>query len=112
MTAHERIEAAIAARDKATPGPWDVDVFEGNEIIVANGTFLAKLWLRKNWDTESNATLIAAAPDLATEVIRLRKWQQEAVRWLEGARATMELVGAPKDMKDTIDRLIAEAQGD
>ena len=44
------------------------------------------------------------------EIARLQKWQQEAVRWLVGARTTMELVGAPKDMKNTIDRLIAEAQ--
>ena len=50
--------------------------------------------------------------ECADEIERLRKWQQEAVRWLEGARATMELVGAPKDMKNTIDRLIAEAKGD
>lgn len=46
------------------------------------------------------------------DMIKLRKWQSEAVHWLEGARAIMNLVGAPKDMKDAIDRLIAEAQED
>ena len=106
MTTKERINTAIAARDKATPGPWDVDVFEGNEIIVANGTFLAKLWLRKNWDTESNATLIAAAPDLVDEVIRLREWQQEALKWLEREAKEYTILPPPE-----LDRLIAEAKG-
>jgi len=48
--------------------------------------------------------------ECANEIERLRKWQQEAACWLRGIRTTMVLVGTPKDKKDALDRLIAEAQ--
>lgn len=65
----DKITAALAALDKATPGPWDA--YHVND---------KGLWcVAKNESgvtvdpSVSNATLIAAAPDLVDEVIRLRK---------------------------------------
>ena len=109
MTSKERIEAAIAARPQATPGPLKV-VFKGAIDKYTVEKQEGGIHKQLAYCGRADALLFAAAPDLVDEVVRLRKWQQEAVRWLEGARATMELVGAPKDMKNTIDRLIAEAQ--
>ena len=71
MTSKERINAAIKVRGMATPGPWSIDSSRddtGNERLV----------IRKpssNTDREwiSNITIIAAAPDLVDEVVKLRK---------------------------------------
>ena len=63
---------------------------------------------------------IDAAPDLVDEVIRLRKWQQEAVRWLEEGRVPLLesiILWSGTRRKEMfrnrlgeLDRLIAEAK--
>lgn len=65
MTTAERIEAAIAARGKATPGPWRVDRY-GKIKSPKNSVYVGMVW------ASANISIIAAAPDLVDEVIRLR----------------------------------------
>lgn len=119
MTSEERISAALAALDRATLGPWhsliqslilgqgggffsicgnqldaygrEVEVCEIND--VANGSY--------------DADLIAAAPDLAREVVRLREWQKKAVPYLEGITFTQSKVLYPE-----VYRLLGEAEED
>ena len=110
MTVHERIDAAIAARARATPGPWEALLSKGMVYGHTSGSPVSVSGI--SWPAEpaeANTILIAAAPDLVDEVVRLRAWQHEAVRWLEGGRTIMDVVGAPKDMKNALIRLIAEA---
>lgn len=64
--------------DEATPGPWDL--FHVPEIPVAGITSrtgdICKMSNHYEWrggETVTNARLIAAAPDLAAEVLRLRE---------------------------------------
>ena len=122
-----RITAALEAADKATPGPWVV----GGKYTVRT-TKSSSDWIcrvrdihHRHSDEEdsSNATLIAAAPDMAAEIVKLRKWQSEAVRWLqavsEDAARYLEIYRnseyrtmvpiIEKNIID-IDRLIAEAK--
>ena len=74
-SAQERIDAAIAAREKATPGPWEAyHVSDHGLWCIAkteNGVVIAP--------SNYNAAIIAAAPDLADEVARLRK-ENAAIR--------------------------------
>ena len=115
MTTRERIDAAIAARDKATPGPLKV-VFKGTigKYAVENQEGSAHRQLA--YCGHADALLFAAAYDLVDEVIRLRKWQSEAVPYLNIASA--RLMPKPLDFIrfnnaiDDIDRLIAEAEGE
>ena len=107
-----RIEAALAALDKVTPGPWSVIYGAGDDYseVIANPRrlFVADV------ETKDDATLIAAAPDLAAEVIRLRKWQSEAVLKLRGYHAVRRRCFCDycKDEMKTLNRLIAEAEGE
>lgn len=120
MTAHERIEAAIAARSQATPGPFEV-VFRGTlgmySVRKTDGSVHKQLAYCGFFD----ASLFAAAPDLVDEVILLRKWQQEALPYLhreiEQCKNVLgigicecEKCTAAKIRGKQINRLIAEAQ--
>lgn len=123
-----RITAALEAADKATPGPWELfeDIFLTQpDIQDRNGRSVATVRLpypMNEVTRSSNATLIAAAPDLAAEVVRLRKWQSKAVDYLDYARGYfLEKVtiweGRDREKMyqtdlDEVDRLIAEAQGE
>ena len=120
MTARERIDAAIAARDKATPGPWEVVFIKDSSfgyVIYGDTGDIGRLISHSRG---RDLRLIAAAPDLVDEVIRLRKWQQEAVRWLGEARIPLleQIVlwsdrGREEMYRNqlvALDRLIAEAQ--
>ena len=122
-----RITAALEAADKATPGPWVV----GGKYTVRT-TKSSSDWIcrvrdihHRHSDEEdsSNATLIAAAPDMAAEIVKLRKWQSEAVEWVQQAAANRSsLIKTWRELKLTklipdiekniidIDRLIAEAK--
>ena len=100
-----RITAALEAADKATPGPWVV----GGKYTVRT-TKSSSDWIcrvrdihHRHSDEEdsSNATLIAAAPDMAAEIVKLRKWQSEAVKLIDGCLAM------PSELAD---RLIKEAE--
>ena len=114
----DRITAALEAADKATPGPWVIYDLTG--VATKSNIGIAECWVRKDWDTEANATLIAAAPDMASEIVKLRKWQSEAADYLGEARAyyadKAELwKGRDREKQyqlhvDVIDRLIAEAK--
>lgn len=86
MTARERIDAAIAARDKATPGPLEV-VFKGTigKYVVEKQE--SGVHRQLAYCGLSDALLIAAAPDLVDEVIRLRKEVVEYQMALAGAEA-------------------------
>lgn len=114
MTAHERIEAAIAARDKATPGPLKV-VFKGTIDKYTVEKQEGGVHKQLAYCGYSDARLIAAAPDLVDEVIRLRKWQSEATEWLQIDKKRIENEENCKVLQpyiDWLDRLIAEAQED
>ena len=117
-----RITAALEAADKATPGPWVV----GGKYTVRT-TKSSSDWIcrvrdihHRHSDEEdsSNATLIAAAPDMAAEIVKLRKWQSEAVEQLKAIQKLINpkvrIFGQVVTMYDSkptvIDRLIAEAK--
>lgn len=71
MNSSDRVEAALAALPKATPGPWHQGPYYQTDVESAQGTICEC----KPFETvrgRTNAILIAAAPDLAAEVIRLR----------------------------------------
>lgn len=72
MTAQERIEAAIAARDKATPEPLEV-VFKGTIGKYTVEKQEGGVHKQLAYCGYSDALLFAAAPDLVDEVVRLRK---------------------------------------
>lgn len=123
MTAHERIDAAIAARSQATPGPWEALLSKGMVYGHTSGSPVSVSGI--SWPAEpaeANTILIAAAPDLVDEVIRLRKWQQEALPWLEeGLVPLLERIylwyGRGREemyrkQLGELTRLIAEAQED
>lgn len=123
MTAHERIEAAIAALEKATPGEWTIRkrVDNSGDYPFPDYDILAVAeWgpqgVAEAHQNPFNAALIAAAPDLVDEVIRLRKWQSEAVGILKSDNLYL-FKGSLSEKEyqinlDTMDRLIAEAQED
>ena len=114
-----RIRAVLEAADKATPGPWDaVHVNDKGLWCICkavNGVVISP--------STDNASLIAAAPDMAAEIVKLRKWQSEAVEWVQQAAANRSsLIKTWRELKLTklipdiekdiidIDRLIAEAK--
>lgn len=77
-------EELRAMLDAATPGPWEATrkVHKSGTVSVRfsgeNWADFARVWVRSsgcesaNQEGEANARLIAAAPDLAAEVLRLR----------------------------------------
>ena len=114
----DRIEAALAALDKMLNLPFEV--FENNEIRDSTGTAIAEVWIRKKYDAHDVAELFARSPDLAAEVIRLRKWQNEAVQYLDDALEYLQnQISVWKEYNrhkvyqsalDDVNRLIAEAE--
>ena len=75
---------ALAAMDKATPGPWAAYIGEEiNGILDAGGKHLAELWMRKSYDNKANAAVIAAAPDALA-------WIKKALPWLEEHRVYLD----------------------
>ena len=94
---NDRIEAALAALDKMLNLPFEV--FENNEIRDSTGTAIAEVWIRKKYDAHDVAELFARSPDLAAEVIRLRK-----------IIATLSR-GANKLEMDGVARMSAEERG-
>ena len=116
----DRIEAALAALDKMLNLPFEV--FENNEIRDSTGTAIAEVWIRKKYDAHDVAELFARSPDLAAEVIRLRKWQSEALPELKKAqtreyvqyvkyRVSTTMAGEHERTYNELTRLIAEAEG-
>ena len=101
----DRIEAALAALDKMLNLPFEV--FENNEIRDSTGTAIAEVWIRKKYDAHDVAELFARSPDLAAEVIRLRKWQQGSLLWLKRTAKDYTILPPPD-----LYRLIAEAEGE
>jgi len=76
-------------RTKHTPGPWKVEKSSDGELWIEGYGKDKCLWgvLEGPWkeiqdhvmpftEREANAQLIAAAPDLLEELIRLRDWLQ------------------------------------
>ena len=119
----DRIEAALAALDKVTRGKWKMVAGTNDTlpcIVAETNVCVADLGSILDPEISANATLIAAAPDLAAEVIRLRKWQNEAVQYLDDALeylrnqiAVWEVYDRHKVYQsalDDINRLIAEAE--
>ena len=121
---NDHIEAALAAMDKVTPGPWCSHYIHDLLRIGRKSLDITTDCDCLYEPDENDATLIAAAPDLAAEVIRLRKWQDDAFCHVEISRnylstelKTMKDDGSGaidqlKQFKDEADRLIAEAEGE
>ena len=56
-----------------TPGPWTVDDTEA-KVYAGENPICAMLWptdIRSVYETRANAELIAAAPDMLTELIEM-----------------------------------------
>ena len=122
----DRVQNAIDVLDKATPGPWYHRGY--NKILDEKGNSVALCAARLDIEEMvANKNLLAAAPDLATEVIRLRKWQSEAVvkliAYASKLRTDLNPVfgksysdaGVRKEDEEylaDLDRLIAEAPED
>lgn len=64
--------------DKAGPGPWTVEINDWDEVIVANESGHAMSWGEqvrfemKGGNRNVEPHLIALAPDMARELLRLR----------------------------------------
>lgn len=70
---NDRIESALAELPEATPGPWNQIRPRGSNgfyYVDHEKPYLG--FIATVYSNESDAILIAAAPDLAAEVIRLR----------------------------------------
>ena len=115
MTARERIAAAIAARDKATPGPLKV-VFKGTIGKYAVEKQEGSVHRQLAYCGHADALLFAAAYDLVDEVIRLRKLLSGAVEMLDHQNMYFFSTGFDEEEcqinLEKIRRLIAEAQED
>lgn len=122
MTSKERIDAAIAALEKATPGPWKAELCLGGSYVIDNtlpengGKVRRIAEVYGHLSTPSDARLIAAAPDLVDEVIRLRKLLSGAVEMLGHQNMYFFSTGFDEEEYqinlEKIRRLIAEAQED
>lgn len=120
MTSNDRIQNAIDALDKVTSGPWCPHYIHDLLRIGRKSLDITTDCDCLYEPDENDTALIAAAPDLAAEVIRLRKWQSEAVQYLDDAVeylrnqiAVWEVYGRHKVYQSTLDninRLIAEAE--
>lgn len=118
----QQIEAAKAALDKATPGPWRKSQSEALIHAPKGGAvdYIAMLGdtgndfgndLDDDFVTEevtANMSLIAAAPALVRRVQELEDWQAQALRWLmwlhtEGTTGT--------DNLSDLTTLIEQAEG-
>ena len=97
---------------KHTPGPWAVNPFAAQvDAFNENGgaTVCELLWpteVRSEAETEANARLIAAAPDLLAALKALRRYI--TIRYSEFGEVLNE--GAVTDLA-TIDAAIAKAEG-
>jgi hypothetical protein len=68
---HKQWEALREGTKGHTPGPWDTTEDRAvTYVIRENGTRL--MW--EGWCVSQDMTLAAAAPDLLSEVERLRLW--------------------------------------
>ena len=78
----QQIEAAKAALDKATPGPWEVFFTGtiGKYVVEVSEKSVHK---RIATTTQPNAILIAAAPVLVRRVQKLEDWQAKALPLLK-----------------------------
>lgn len=91
----DRIKAALEALDLANLNINDYDIHDPklDDIIFAQ------------------RTVQDAAPDMAAEIVKLRKWQSEALLWLKGLYEGLtsdefsQIKNGP-----SLDRLIAEAK--
>lgn len=82
---------------KHTPGPWIWDI-HGEEVVVANERLEPVASLPEQWDNqEANARLIAAAPELLTEL-------QECVEYIKAH-------GGPRSLVGLAEKAIAKAKG-
>ena len=102
MTPRERVDAALAARDKATPGPWSIyhhregkrqflqvdigDKPSGRRPCIIFDSGFESCDLPKK-ERLMNARLIAAAPDLCDEVVALRTALEKMMYWAEHYRS-------------------------
>lgn len=68
---NDRVEAALAAFPKATPGPWEHT--NGIVWVPTHDNYGNTCQQKVAYAGTDDAPLIAAAPDLAAEVIRLRE---------------------------------------
>lgn len=94
----------MSERTKHTPGPWHVERFDELPIYaVCNSNTVSYDSSICNVFSESNAQLIAAAPDLL-------EWLEAAVDVLEGQRESGEPSGA-FDI-DGARAVIAKAKGE
>lgn len=77
-----KLSEALAAMDKATPGPWmvrrDDCHFDTMTEIYNGGGIIAET------NHEQDTAIIAAAPALVRRVQELEDWQAKALPWLRG----------------------------
>lgn len=79
MTHEERVEAALLALPNATPAPWKE--FDGQVWTDEEDPWLLATIETTGPAPDADLALMAAAPDLAAEVIRLRAELAELKRW-------------------------------
>jgi hypothetical protein len=73
-TDRKQIEAAKAALDKATPGPWEQDEGTSKHLIISEVGDRIVCYVHqctRDAEWQPNATLLAAAPALVRRVIEL-----------------------------------------
>lgn len=80
--------------DKTTPGPWRLHDMERATIVAGKPGGEVANCLNGFGDQDANAALIAKAPEMAAEIKRLRKIEDQAkvMReiWVSGTLPTSE----------------------
>ena len=82
----EQLAALPGMLEKATPGPWRIGKRSSCEVREMSGARVCTTFtsVMSDYKDEVNAALIALAPDLAAEVIRLRAREAKARSLLDG----------------------------
>ena len=110
---------ALAAMDKATPGPWEMrrdDCHYGTMTEIYSGDVIIA---ESNYDGDT--PMIAAAPDMAAWIEKALPWVEiraERLRTLlilaraEKDEAYAELIADASEELAALDALLAEAKGE
>lgn len=103
-----KLSEALAALDKATPGPWEaIKPFNSNGFWYINNHSTSNGEIATNYGKKArhNANIIAAAPDALA-------WIKEALPWLEAYAETMRDSREEWDRNNAarLDALIARAK--
>ena len=113
------------SKQKHTPGPWTIDVWKYSTanppykqlVILSKKMRLASIdwdegkdnpYTIKEKEARANAELICAAPDMATEIERLRKVNADLLEALISLRALLGIVSTMEQKENPMFKQIVK----